>query len=230
MNTALHNAAAEALAAALPVTFAVTPAPTPWKAVPDAREIISATFVGTPSADVAISLNDPADVAGAGGNPGLVSLPDVLRPSLEAAVATLGNGVLGQTSVSSADPVFTDSAATVYALNAGDKTIGFFAIRVRESTGLPVGLEPLNVPSINGRLNRINDVEMALTVEIGRTRMPIRDVLNMEPGSVIELDRSAGAPADVLLNGRLIAHGEVVVVDQDYAVRITKILDVAGLG
>ena len=43
---------------------------------------------------------------------------------------------------------------------------------------------------------------------------------------MIELDRSAGAPADVLLNGRLIAHGEVVVVDQDYAVRITKILDV----
>jgi len=68
---------------------------------------------------------------------------------------------------------------------------------------------------------------MALTVEIGRTRMSVRDVLGLEPGAVIELDRSAGAPADVLLNGRLIAHGEVVVVDQDYAVRITKILDVA---
>jgi flagellar motor switch protein FliN len=68
---------------------------------------------------------------------------------------------------------------------------------------------------------------MTLTVEIGRTRMSVRDVLGMEPGAVVELDRSAGAPADVLLNGRLIAHGEVVVVDQDYAVRITKILDVA---
>ena len=64
-----------------------------------------------------------------------------------------------------------------------------------------------------------------MTVEIGRTRMSVRDVLALEPGAVIELDRSAGAPADVLLNGRLIAHGEVVVVDQDYAVRITKILD-----
>ena len=49
----------------------------------------------------------------------------------------------------------------------------------------------------------------------------------LEPGAVIELDRSAGAPADVLLNGRLIAHGEVVVVDQDYAIRITQILDIA---
>jgi flagellar motor switch protein FliN/FliY len=66
-----------------------------------------------------------------------------------------------------------------------------------------------------------------MTVEIGHTRMSVRDVLALEPGAVIELDRSAGAPADVLLNGRLIAHGEVVVVDQDYAVRITKILDVS---
>ena len=72
---------------------------------------------------------------------------------------------------------------------------------------------------------------MDLTVEVGRTRMTVRDVLELEPGRIIELDRSAGAPADVKLNGRLIAHGEIVVVDQDYAVRITKILDVAeGLG
>ncbi len=66
-----------------------------------------------------------------------------------------------------------------------------------------------------------------MTVEIGRARMSVRDVLDLEPGAVIELDRSAGAPADVLLNGRLVAHGEVVVVDQDYAVRITQIFDVA---
>jgi flagellar motor switch protein FliN/FliY len=79
---------------------------------------------------------------------------------------------------------------------------------------------------IQTRLGRINDVEMALTVEIGRARMSVRDVLGLEPGAVIELDRSAGAPADILLNGRLIAHGEVVVVDQDYAVRVTRILDV----
>ena len=68
---------------------------------------------------------------------------------------------------------------------------------------------------------------MALTVEIGRTRMSVRDVLGLEPGSVVELDRAAGAPADILLNGRMIAQGEVVVVDQDYAVRITRILDIA---
>ena len=79
---------------------------------------------------------------------------------------------------------------------------------------------------MSSRLGRINNVEMALTVEIGRTRMSVRDVLGLEPGAVVELDRSAGAPADILLNGRLIALGEVVVMDQDYGVRITQILDV----
>ena len=74
-------------------------------------------------------------------------------------------------------------------------------------------------------LGRISSVEMSLTVEIGRTRMSVREVLSLEPGAVIELDRSAGAPADVMLNGRMIARGEIVVIDQDYAVRITEILD-----
>ena len=77
------------------------------------------------------------------------------------------------------------------------------------------------------KLNRIHNVEMALTVAIGHTRLSVRDVLDLEPGKIIELDRSAGAPADIMLNGRLIAHGEIVVVDQDYAVKITRILDVA---
>jgi flagellar motor switch protein FliN/FliY len=81
--------------------------------------------------------------------------------------------------------------------------------------------------AFDGRLRRIQDVEMALTVEIGRTRMSVREALSMEPGTVVELDRSAGAPVDVLLNGRRIAVGEVVVVDQDYAVRISRILDTA---
>lgn len=228
MSTAQNTAAAEALAAVLPSVTAITPVLVSGRIVPESRDIVSASFVGSPSADIAVALNDTSVVDGAGGG-GIVSLTDVLRPSLEAAAATLGTGVLGEASVSASDPVFTDAEASVFALNAGEKTIGYFAIRVRETTGLPAGMKPLNVPTLDRHLSRINDVEMTLTVEIGRTRMPIRDVLNMEPGGVIELDRSAGAPADVLLNGRLIAHGEVVVVDQDYAVRITKILDVDGL-
>ena len=83
----------------------------------------------------------------------------------------------------------------------------------------------MSAPASPGNLSRISNVEMALTVEIGRTRMAVRDLLALEPGAVVELDRSAGTPADILLNGKLIAHGDVVVVDQDYAVRITRILD-----
>jgi flagellar motor switch protein FliN/FliY len=112
----------------------------------------------------------------------------------------------------------------VFALISAGTAAGWFAIRVRGSAIVKGGATE---PTSNAKLGRIHNVEMGLTVAIGHTRMSVRDVLNLEPGGVIELDRSAGAPADVLLNGRLIAHGEVVVVDSDYAVRITKILDVA---
>jgi flagellar motor switch protein FliN/FliY len=126
--------------------------------------------------------------------------------------------------------LFADAESTVFELTGSGKVAGWFAIRIRTSG--TVGPRSRSAAgSMSAKLGRINNVEMALTVEIGRTRMSVRDVLGLEPGAVIELDRSAGAPADVLLNGRLIAHGEVVVVDQDYAVRITQILDVdEGLG
>jgi flagellar motor switch protein FliN/FliY len=124
-----------------------------------------------------------------------------------------------------ASALFADEDTVVFALVGEAGTAGWFAVRIREH-GTIGRVAPL-ATSVVGKLNRINNVEMALTVEIGRTRMSVRDVLALEPGGIIELDRSAGAPADILLNGRLIAHGEVVVVDQDYAVRITQILDVA---
>ncbi|MCU1424804.1 MAG: fliN, partial [Microbacteriaceae bacterium] len=137
----------------------------------------------------------------------------------------LGVGVLGDGREEDASAIFADSTSTVFALANAGVTAGWFAIRIRSSSILAGGRRVDN-NEIVGKLGRINNVEMSLTVEIGRTRIPVRDVLGLEPGAVIELDRSAGAPADVLLNGRLIAHGEIVVIDQDYAVRITKILDV----
>lgn len=68
-------------------------------------------------------------------------------------------------------------------------------------------------------------VDMEITVELGRTRMPVRDLLALAPGTVLELDRAADGPADLLVNGRLIARGEVVVIDEDFGLRITEILD-----
>lgn len=194
---------------------------------------VQASFVGARSADLAIAILDGAALFGAAGSDSaLVSTADVLRPSLEAAAATLGTGLLGASALSDASGLVGDDEAVVFELlgeNGGeDVTIGWFAIRVREAAVLaPSAGTAASDADVVGRLGRINNVEMAMTVELGRTRMTVRDVLSIEPGAVIELDRSAGAPADVLLNGRLIAHGEIVVVDQDYAVRITRILDVS---
>lgn len=73
-------------------------------------------------------------------------------------------------------------------------------------------------------LDVLHDVEMGVTVELGRTRMPLRDILTVVPGSVIELDRAASAPVDVLVNGTLIARGEVVVIDEEFGIRITEVV------
>ncbi|GAA1494109.1 flagellar motor switch protein FliN [Curtobacterium herbarum] len=231
VTSTLHTTAAEALASALPTAVPLVAVAQPGGPSPDlqarAADAVVASFVGGVSADLAVVLLDLAAITAAGGvDSGLVSVADVLRPSLEAAVAPLGAGVLGEGRRDSAVALVADPEAVVFALTAAGQPMGWVAIRIRENGTVaePVAVAPVLT---TGNLGRINSVEMTLTVEIGRTRMSVRDVLGMEPGAVVELDRSAGAPADVLLNGRLIAHGEVVVVDQDYAVRITKILDVA---
>jgi flagellar motor switch protein FliN/FliY len=76
----------------------------------------------------------------------------------------------------------------------------------------------------------LHGVDMEVTVEIGRTRMTVRDLLELSPGAVLELDRAAGSPADLLVNGRLIARGEVVVLDEDFGLRITEIVTDAATG
>ena len=75
-----------------------------------------------------------------------------------------------------------------------------------------------------GSLNLLHEVDMAVTVELGRTTMPIRELLALQPGMVVEIDRAAGAPIDVLVNGRLVACGEVVVIDDEFGIRITEIV------
>jgi flagellar motor switch protein FliN/FliY len=76
-------------------------------------------------------------------------------------------------------------------------------------------------------IEMLHGVDMELTVELGRTRMTVRELLALSPGDVLELDRTAGSPADLLVNGRLIARGEVVVVDEDFGLRVTEIVDSA---
>src|SRR4029453_18639592 len=73
-------------------------------------------------------------------------------------------------------------------------------------------------------LDMLHDVEMEVSAELGRTRMSGRELPSLTPGAIIERDRAAGSPADLLVNGRLIARGEVVVVDENFGIRITEIV------
>ena len=72
-------------------------------------------------------------------------------------------------------------------------------------------------------LGLILEVPVTLSMEVGRTRMSIGDLLQLGPGSIVELDRLAGAPMDVLVNGTLIAQGEVVVVNDKFGIRLTEV-------
>ena len=70
----------------------------------------------------------------------------------------------------------------------------------------------------------IKDVTLEVTVELGRTKKSISEILEFSPGTIIELDRIAGEPIDVLVNGKFVAKGEVVVIEESFGVRITEII------
>ena len=73
-------------------------------------------------------------------------------------------------------------------------------------------------------LNLILDVAVTLALEVGRARMPVRDLLQLAPGAIVELDRLAGEPLDVLVNGVRVARGEVVVVNDKFGIRLTDVV------
>jgi flagellar motor switch protein FliN/FliY len=75
-----------------------------------------------------------------------------------------------------------------------------------------------------GELDSILDIPITLSVEIGKSRLSIRNLLQLNQGSVVELDRIAGEPLDVLINGMLVAHGEVVVVNEKLGIRLTDVV------
>lgn len=83
--------------------------------------------------------------------------------------------------------------------------------------------EPAPVPG-DVNLDVILDVPVTLSMEVGRTRIPIRNLLQLNQGSVVELDRAAGEPLDVFVNGTLVAHGEVVVVNEKFGIRLTDVI------
>lgn len=85
-------------------------------------------------------------------------------------------------------------------------------------------LQPNYQPKEIGNMDLIMDVPLQITVELGKSRKTIREILNLGPGSVVELDKLAGEPVDLLVNGKLLAKGEVVVIDENFGIRITDII------
>ena len=103
-----------------------------------------------------------------------------------------------------------------------------------QAQGGSVGINPVRfpqldegIPGVAGNINLLLDVPMTLTVELGRTTQMVQEILGLGEGSIIELDKLAGEPVDLLVNGKLIAKGEVVVIDENFGVRVTDIVSPA---
>lgn len=96
----------------------------------------------------------------------------------------------------------------------------------------PVNIQPVQFAAFGNGIQQdlpsnigiIMDVPLNITVELGRTKMKIKEILDLGPGSIVELDKLAGEPVDILVNGKLMAKGEVVVIDESFGVRITDII------
>ena len=232
--TALHaddhavaRAAAGELARLLPSSVPLTAAPLLATSAPAADAIaVRATFVGATSAELVV-VADAAVAEALASSDAAIGLADALRPALEAAAATLGPGVLEPAVAGPLGSGLEDDDVVAFTLSGAGSAQAWFGLRLRRrADALP---QQRTAPAGRLRDERatmrlLHDVEMTLTAEIGRTRLPVRQVLELTPGTVLELDRAAGSPADVMVNGRLVARGEVVVVDEDYGIRITEIV------
>ena len=143
-----------------------------------------------------------------------------LQPTLDAAAAALGVQVGPTRLVDAAEErSLRLHRATSVALHAGDGHVATLA------AVLPSAPSPVAAAAQPSRgLELLHDVQMQVTGEIGRTQMTVRELLALTPGTVVELDRAAGSPADLRVNGSLLARGEIVVVDEDFGIRITEIV------
>jgi flagellar motor switch protein FliN/FliY len=166
-------------------------------------------------------------------------------PAFAAAVDVIAEQVFAEINAETAEDVEPDvlsaetaEAESVYPLLDGSALLGVVVLRVGRisstadgsSAAPPTGVaEPApngvgTVPDPGGAPYVLADVEMGVTAELGRCRMTVRELLSITPGALIDLDRPAGAPVDVLVNGTLIARGEVVVIDEEFGIRISELV------
>ncbi|MDR2589041.1 MAG: flagellar motor switch protein FliN [Spirochaetales bacterium] len=105
-------------------------------------------------------------------------------------------------------------------MNPGMMMGGAPSVQAVQFPSLNSGVPPME----HGNISLLMDVSMEMTVELGRTKKPIKEILSMGEGTIIELDKLAGEPVDILVNHKLIAKGEVVVIDENFGVRVTEIV------
>jgi flagellar motor switch protein FliN/FliY len=224
---------AAAAAALLPSSSPLVPGPvTTDLASVDLPDIdaraVCARFTGALRGEVAVIVGSDLVEALRTSPLGELDLAQAIQPALQAAAEGLGAVAVdpGQAldallAVETIGRVGSAVAVPLYTGDGDARTVGAVVLLGTASAGTV----PVVAPAArrNG-LDLLRDVEMEVTVELGRTRMTVRELLALAPGAVVELDRAAGSPADLLVNGRLIARGEVVVVDEDFAVRITEII------
>jgi flagellar motor switch protein FliN/FliY len=198
----------------------------------DARAVC-AKFTGAMRGEVAVIVGSELTEALRTSPLGELDLAQAVQPALRAVAEGLGAVAVdpGQ----ALDPLLAveavgrlGSAVAVPLLTGEGDAAAVGAVVLIGVSAAAAAPTPATTKARRNGLELLRDVEMELTVELGRTRMTVRELLSLAPGAVVELDRAAGSPADLLVNGRLIARGEVVVVDEDFAVRITEILGAGG--
>lgn len=112
--------------------------------------------------------------------------------------------------------------------NMNDEAAKLAAFETLAGNAAAVAAQPApDSKSGDVNIDSILDVPVTLSMEVGRTRIPIRNLLQLNQGSVVELERAAGESLDVFVNGTLIAHGEVVVVNDKFGIRLTDVISPA---
>jgi flagellar motor switch protein FliN/FliY len=229
--TALLAGAAAAAARAMPSSELLVPGePTrDGDAMHDSHQALLAPFAGNRSGELLVVVDNELAAALAAAPDGPIDLAGALVPAVEAIVAAMGEVTLGPVQVTEArltvNRILAAAESALVPLVAGDgRARAAIAVAL---TPAPAGAD--DAPPPGDRLDLLRGVEMDATAELGRARMTVNDLLGLRAGAVVELDRVAGGPADLLVNGRLIARGEVVVVDENYGIRITQVVtDAAG--
>ncbi|GAB3598193.1 hypothetical protein GCM10027446_27870 [Angustibacter peucedani] len=194
--------------------------------VPQDAVGVHAEVIGARPGTVVVVVDRALATALADSPMGPLPLVDALRPALAHLRGDLGfRAVVTVTETTEAGAVglLGGRDATVVALDGPTGPAAWLAVASSSDAAAAQPAETRQ-PVSGAGLELLQDVVMELSAELGRTTMTVRDLLNLQPGAVVELDRLAGSPADLLVNGRLIARGEVVVVDEDYALKITELV------